>query len=292
MQCLKLKAYAKINLVLEVIGKFEDGYHEIATIFQTVNLFDDIAIRDRTEVLVTFINGEGINSDNNLVTKAVDLIQMETGCNYGAHITVTKRIPVGSGLGGGSSDAAAVLHGLNLKWNLRLTKSDLMKMASRIGADVPFFLEGGLAVGTGKGDSVRPLCNQHQNQGFFVLLDIPHSITEKTKSLYEALDPSLYTSGLKVKSFIRQHENGLFSPDSIYNVFTQLAKIYFPDFEYYRNSLYESGCEHVSLSGTGPVLFAPFQTKEEAEDVYHSLLAKGFTAHCVQSVTSERLDNG
>ena len=290
MQYLKLKAYAKVNLVLEVIGRLEDGYHDIKTIFQTVDLFDDIVIRDSTDVLVDFINGEGIDPRNNLVMKAVQIIREETACNYGTHITVTKRIPVGSGLGGGSSDAATTLHGLNLKWNLRLTKSTLKEMASRIGADVPFFLEGGLAVGTGKGDSLRVLCNQ--NQIFLVLVDIPHSFTEKTKFLYESLDPSFYTSGSKVSSFIRQHENGVFSPDSIYNVFTQLAEIHFPDFGYYKNSLYELGCEHVSLSGTGPVLFAPFQTKENAEDVCNRLLEKGIKAHCVHSVTSERVKNG
>ena len=262
---LKLKAYAKVNLVLEVMGKLDDGYHEIKTIFQTVNLFDDITIQGSTDVRVTFINGGGIDTQNNLVTKAVKLIQTETGCNDGAHITVIKRIPVGAGLGGGSADAAATLNGLNLIWNLRLTKTQLIKMASMIGADVPFFLEGGLAVGTGKGDSVRVLSNQPQV--FFVLLDIPHSLTEKTKFLYESLDSSLYTSGLKVNSFIMEHEKGIFSLDSIYNVFTQLAELYFPDFEYYRKTLSGLGCKHVSLSGTGPVLFALFQTKEAAEHV-------------------------
>tara|TARA_B100001123_G_scaffold351298_1_gene402188 strand:- start:818 stop:1690 length:873 start_codon:yes stop_codon:yes gene_type:complete len=290
MEYLKLKAYAKVNLVLEVMGKLEDGYHEIKTIFQTVNLFDDITVQGSTDVRVTFINGEGIDTQNNLVIKAVKLIQAEMGCNDGAHITVTKRIPVGSGLGGGSADAAATLNALNLIWDLRLTKTRLMKMASVIGADVPFFLEGGLAVGTGKGDSVRVLSNQHQV--FFVLLDIPHSLTEKTKFLYESLDPSLYTTGLKVNSFIREHEKGIFSLDSIYNVFTQLAELYFPDFEYYQKTLYGLGCKHVSLSGTGPVLFALFQTKEAAEHVCDSLLQKGIKAHCVQSVSSENVNNG
>ena len=290
MNYLALKAYAKINLVLEVIGKRDDGYHEIKTVFQTVTLFDDITIEDSTDVQVTFINGNGIDPQNNLINKAVELIHREMDCKSGVNITVTKQIPVGSGLGGGSADAAAILKGLNLMWNLHLTKTRLRSMASKLGADVPYFLEGGLAIGIGKGDSVRAL--SYEPDIFFVLVDVPHGLTEKTKRLYQTLTPSHYTSGVNVDSFVTLSRKQVFSFDSIYNVFTRLAESSFPELSYYKKHLYQLGCKHVSLSGTGPVLFAPIKSKDVAIGVRDGLLLKGIRAYCVQAINPKGAING
>ena len=155
---LKLKSYAKINLGLEVLGQLEDGYHELRTLFQTVDLADDLLLRPRREGVKVVCAHPLVPSDGtNLAARAAELLRGYAGVKRGVEVEIRKRIPVGGGLGGGSSNAAAVLMGLDRMWRLGLGPDGLHLLARKLGADVPYFLVGGTALGLGRGDDIYPL---------------------------------------------------------------------------------------------------------------------------------------
>src|SRR4030043_1892880 len=153
---LKYLAPAKINLVLEVLSKRADGYHEIRSLIQAINLCDvfSFELADETSFECT---EPSLQTSDSLVVQAAELLRKVGGYNKGAKIKLEKRIPWGAGLGGGSSDAAATLSALNRLWNLKLTISDLIEPAARLGSDVPFFIYGGTALIEGRGERVMPL---------------------------------------------------------------------------------------------------------------------------------------
>ncbi|MFC2144489.1 4-(cytidine 5'-diphospho)-2-C-methyl-D-erythritol kinase [Acidobacteriota bacterium] len=153
-------APAKINLDLRILGRRSDGYHEIQTLLQTIDLADDIrATQAPPDVLDLRVEPAGVVSSgsDNLMIRAAEALRRHTGVKAGARLELAKRIPVGAGLGGGSSDAAATLALLDVFWGLHLEPSELRALAADLGSDVPFFLTGGLAFATGRGEVVRPL---------------------------------------------------------------------------------------------------------------------------------------
>ncbi len=159
-QSVKIKTPAKINLLLHVKGKREDGYHEIVTVMQAIDLYDELLI-EKADNLELICTSPDIPSDeNNLVYKAAVKLREFTGINEGARISLKKNIPVAAGLGGGSSDAAAALSGLNRLWGLGLTVETLCGLGREIGSDIPFFLGGPTAAGYGRGDELIRLSNE------------------------------------------------------------------------------------------------------------------------------------
>ncbi|MFQ6108939.1 MAG: 4-(cytidine 5'-diphospho)-2-C-methyl-D-erythritol kinase [Candidatus Aminicenantales bacterium] len=156
---MKIRSYAKINLGLEILRKREDGYHEIKTLFQSIDFYDVLELSNlHTEGILLKGNDPSVCWDkNNLIHKAVALLRERCGLSRGVAIHVDKRIPPGRGLGGGSSNAAMTLYALNKMWELGLNKKELMTLGQELGADVPFFLEGGLCLGEARGDIVTPL---------------------------------------------------------------------------------------------------------------------------------------
>jgi 4-diphosphocytidyl-2-C-methyl-D-erythritol kinase len=154
----RFRSFAKINLGLEVVGRRGDGYHELRTLFATVSLHDIIEITpQRSGITVASDDPSLPTGDGNLAYRAVVAMQKAVGTFRGAHVFVRKRIPVGGGLGGGSSNAAAVLRALNLIWGCGFSTRDLTAPAGALGADVPYFLFGGPALGLGRGDAITPL---------------------------------------------------------------------------------------------------------------------------------------
>src|SRR4029453_2936723 len=152
---LVLNAAAKINLMLEVLGRRNDGYHEIVTVMQTVDLSDRLVVED-ADVLELRTTASDVPTDGtNLALRPAAAVGHGAGLSRGARTTVEKRIPVAAGLGGGSADAAAVLVGLNRLWGLRLSSARLAEVAVTLGMDVPFFLHGGAALGTGRGERLE-----------------------------------------------------------------------------------------------------------------------------------------
>jgi 4-diphosphocytidyl-2-C-methyl-D-erythritol kinase len=163
-----LPAPAKLNLFLHVTGRRADGYHELETVFELIDLYDSIDLTLRDDGRLTR-RGQlpGVPADTDLTVRAARLLARHTGCRMGVEITLRKAIPMGGGLGGGSSDAATVLMGLNRLWNLHLSRAQLMRLGLELGADVPFFIFGRSAYATGVGERLRP-CPQVQRS--FVLL--------------------------------------------------------------------------------------------------------------------------
>lgn len=157
---LAVNAPAKINLDLRILGRRSDGYHEVQTLLQTIDLIDDLrATTTSSDVLNLQVTPAGVVStgDDNLIVRAAEALRQHAGVKIGANLELTKRIPIGAGLGGGSSDAAAALVLLDALWGLHLHPSELQGLAAEVGSDVPFFLAGGLALATGRGEIVQPL---------------------------------------------------------------------------------------------------------------------------------------
>ena len=153
---LRIPAFAKINLSLEVIGRRDDGYHDVATILQTIDLADELALEPANTLSVT-CDDPGLAGESNIVWRAATNLASRAGILPRARIHITKRIPVAAGLGGGSADAAAALLGLNRMWELNLATPELHQVAATLGSDVPFLLTGGTALATGRGDVLHPL---------------------------------------------------------------------------------------------------------------------------------------
>ena len=156
---LSLLAPAKLNLFLHVLGRRPDGYHDLQSVFRCISLFDEIQIEKRPtdQPLTLSCNVDLGDPQDNLVLRAAALLQERSSTRYGAHVILKKQIPVGAGLGGGSSDAAAVLVGLNDLWSLNFTAAELQQLGAALGADIPFFIQGGDAWVAGLGERIEPL---------------------------------------------------------------------------------------------------------------------------------------
>jgi len=155
---LRLNAYAKVNLALDVLQRREDGYHEIETVLHTIALHDSITLRESGEGILVTTDDPSIPTDaGSLLYRTVALLREKYGVERPVEIEVRKRIPVAAGLGGGSADAAMTLIGLAQMWKLRLDRRELYALAARLGSDVPFFLGGGAAVARGRGERLQPL---------------------------------------------------------------------------------------------------------------------------------------
>lgn len=158
MKARLFRSFAKINLGLEVVGRLPGGYHELKTIFATVSLHDVVEIEESARGISVRSDHPGVpNDETNIAWRAAALMQEISGRKRGVRITLHKRIVPGGGLGGGSSNAATVLRALDRMWGLNLPKSELVEAAKTLGADVPYFLVGGPALGLGRGDLIRPL---------------------------------------------------------------------------------------------------------------------------------------
>ena len=156
---LRLLAPAKLNLSLRVVGKRPDGYHELETFFERIDLADELTFTPQSHGMTVTCDDPSLDcGPENLVTKAAAMVQETCGVQQGIAIHLIKRIPIASGLGGGSSDAATTLIGLRQLWDVRLSHPQLLELASRLGSDVPFFLEeAAFAIGRGRGDQCEPL---------------------------------------------------------------------------------------------------------------------------------------
>jgi len=273
---LTVYAPAKINLVLEVLGKDND-YHQISSIVQSIDLCDVLNFQLDEEVC--FECAVPSLKRDNLVTEAATLLKEITKCSLGTRIELRKHIPWGVGLGGGSSDAAATLLALNELWGLGLPLSELVRLASKLGSDVPFFIHKGTALVEGKGEKVTPLPSLPAT--CFVLLVPPlPKISDKTKQMYNNLRVADFTGG----QFVQQALSSLGQGKAIdhglmFNVFEMVAFDFFPGLDKYRKTLKESGAPGVYLAGSGPCLFTFFSGKEEAGELFSRLKKQGLECY-------------
>jgi len=272
---LTLHAYAKINLTLEILGKRSDGYHEIATVFQEIDLKDTLSFGEDRELKV-----EG----DDLALEAARLLQQEAGLSKGASISIKKNIPRAAGLGGSSSDAAATLRALNELWGLGFPLPRLVEVASRVSADTAFFLCGGTALGQGRGEHITPL--PPFPSSWLVLFRPPVNIPpSKTKSLYSFLNQSHFTRGQFTKSLVELLYKGReVPPSSLFNAFEKVAFTAFPGLEQYWQRFSALGADNIHLAGSGPALFTLVKDKAQGEKLYHALKREGLEAYLVRTI--------
>jgi 4-diphosphocytidyl-2-C-methyl-D-erythritol kinase len=271
-------AQAKINLTLETLKKRPDGFHEIRSVVQTINFGDKIKIGPSPKLDIKCNLPEWIAAKS-LVTKAISLLRNSTGVNQGALIEIEKRIPLSSGLGGDSSDAAAVLRGLNLQWNLKLSQRDLISYGAQLGSDVPLFLYGGTVLIEGRGEKIRPL---HPMPHMTVILLIPHiqKTENKTQQMYAQLSVRNYTPGTNTEDFINMLEGRATKPGmGLYNVFDEVALKFFAGLREYRQKFLEAGAADVHVAGSGPTLFTLTRDDIKAYDILKRLEGMGLEAH-------------
>jgi 4-diphosphocytidyl-2-C-methyl-D-erythritol kinase len=261
-------APAKLNLVLEVLGK-DDDYHRISSIVQSIDLCDVLNLELDDELRFE-CDVPGLRSDN-LVTEAAALLKESTGCSLGARVELHKRIPWAAGLGGGSSDAAATLLALNELWRLGLSVPQLVRLAWRLGSDVPFFVRKGTALVEGRGEKVTPLPPLPPT--CFVLLVPPLSkMPDKTKQMYGRLRVADFTRGEFTERALASLLRGKVVGRSLmFNVFERTAFEFFPQLGRYRKIMEEAGAAGVCLAGSGPCLFAAFSSREEAGELFSRL---------------------
>ena len=272
-----IEAPAKINLTLEVLGKRPDGYHEIRSVIQTLAFCDTLQISPAREISFKS-NLSGWSPEQSLVIKAVKLLKEATGCPGGAKIEITKRIPLMSGLGGDSSDAAAILRGLNQLWELRLTPQKLQGIAQELGSDVSFFLSGGTALMEGRGEKITPLPPMPHQWVILVIPKVPVS-PGKTKRLYSMLQPSHYTDGKITDKLIHSLKTGNRFPDSLlFNTFENVVFARGEEPADYRDHILKIGAPNIHLAGSGPTLFTFLEDKARAEDLTARLKNQGMAA--------------
>lgn len=279
---MKIKSFAKINLGLEVIGKREDNYHEIRTLFQTIDFHDVLEFHTIQENRILLEgNDETIPWDNtNLVFRAALLIKERTHLSKGMKIHVTKNIPAGKGLGGGSSNAAMTLFALNNIWELRLGKGELMDLGKRLGADVPFFLEGGLCLGEGRGDNIVPMADLSP---LYCLLVLP-PFSIMTAHIYNHFPLSL-TSESKDSKIIRFLDDRYFG--LLENRLEETVFSFYPQLKAQKSLLRDLGAELSLVSGTGAAVFGLFFERDEAEKVLNEV-EKNCPAFLIRTVSRER----
>ncbi|MCX5998365.1 MAG: 4-(cytidine 5'-diphospho)-2-C-methyl-D-erythritol kinase [Chloroflexi bacterium] len=264
------KAHAKINLSLEVVGKRHDGYHEIASVVQAIDLCDTLTF-EPAEGLRLASNVFEMVSPQNLICQAATALQNAAGCRMGASISLAKTIPLAGGLGGGSSDAATTLQALNAIWHLGLGLEELMTIGARLGSDVPFFLvDSTTALVQGRGDKVTKLPPLPET--WVVLVRPPITIPNKTFRMYASLDASSFTSGEHTRRLTemikRQTEIG---PECYCNAFERVAFSAFAEIEDWRCQLLAAGAGAVHLAGSGPALFTAVRSRSEGMSICNRL---------------------
>jgi 4-diphosphocytidyl-2-C-methyl-D-erythritol kinase len=282
---LILKAPAKINLFLEIKNKRDDGYHNLQSIMQTVALYDELSFEPSKTGIFIEVSGNFIsNGESNLVYKAAKIVKDCFNIDKGAVIYLRKRIPIGAGLGGGSSDAASAILGLIKLWNIKTTKQFLEKLAARLGADVPFFLTDGTALCEGIGDVVTPLKILRKLNVVLVNPDYEVSTSEaykKIKFIFKANE-----NLEKIKSCIA---DGTFNKKSAFDLcFNRFEEFIFPDnpeIVKIKNFLRNLNCASF-MSGSGATVFGIFDNESEKEFLQSQLSKTGWKFWFAEMVNS------
>lgn len=281
---IRLRAPAKVNLTLEVLRRRPDGYHEVATILQAVGLWDELALEE-AEALSFRCSVPELDGADNLVVKAANLLASEGNSNRGAAISLTKRIPVAGGLGGGSADAAAALVGLNALWGLGLSHERLSALAAQLGSDVPFFLSGGTAIATGRGELVTSL--PAVRLAWLVVVAPDVTLPRKTASLYGALTAADYAGGRATEHAVARLTKGAaLDAAMLVNAFERVAYRVFPSLASFADAMRAAGAERVHLAGSGPSLFTLAPDEASGKAMAERLSAGGLRAWCVPTVAS------
>jgi 4-diphosphocytidyl-2-C-methyl-D-erythritol kinase len=271
---LRIHSFAKINLALAVLGKRPDGYHEIRTVFQTIDLHDTLELWPSAALELECSGLTGVSPQQNLVWKAATALQQAGSVRQGARITLSKRIPAGAGLGGGSSNAAAALLGLRTLWRIQLSDSDLAEIAAGIGADVPFFLAGGTALGVGRGDEIYPLAEIAPSN----LVVIYPGEGVSTAEAYASLRFELTSRAAvhRIQRFCGRLQDSVDCATEFFNDFETSILPARPAIRQAREALLAQGATAARMSGSGSSVFGFFLDEESALAASRSVSREGW----------------
>ena len=278
---MQLRAYAKINLTLEVLGRRDDGYHEVVTVLQSVGLHDVLHIHSAPDIEFT-CSVEALEGKDNLVWRAATWLREVTGGQDGARIHLEKHIPEAMGLGGGSSDAAASMVGLSKLWGLSLSSDALSDIAAQIGSDVPFFLSGGTAKAEGRGEQVTSLPRIPRRWLLLLCRDI--TLPGKTGQLYRSLSADSYSDGSTYASAVGSIESGRFPSGYLRNTFDDVAHLVYHGTADAREAMRYAGASEVHLCGSGPGLYSVFESQTEGERATKHLQDGGWRTYLVSTI--------
>jgi len=270
MKRLKIQARGKINLALDIVGKYDNGYHAVDMIMQKINLHDTLICEKNDKEIIIHCdrNDVPINEDN-LIVKGIQGVKDYLNVDYGIEITLEKNIPVSAGLGGGSSDAASAIKAYNSLYKLGLTTEEMQKIGLSVGADVPFFFEGDCCRATGIGEKLRPI--KGLDTGWIVLCK--PNISVSTKEVYQALNYPLILSRPDVDAMERALENKDLAKVSKYlgNVLEQVTLERYSSVREIKEKLIQSEALGVLMSGSGPTVFGIFKDYDSGNKVYKKL---------------------
>lgn len=274
MDSYQMKAYAKINLGLDVIGKLENGYHEVRMVMQTVGIYDELRFTKCEKGIFLSSDCEELPlNEDNLIYKAARIMLEEYHIPSGVHIQLKKTIPIAAGMAGGSSDAAATFKGINRLFDLDASLEDLMRLGVRVGADVPYCILGGTALAEGIGDRITSL---NPAPECFVLVAKP-DIQVSTRYVYENLD----MEGIKehpdidgmVEAIWEESFQGML--DRMGNVLEDVTARQYPIVERIKKRMRDLGALNSLMSGSGPTVFGIFVNERIAREAFESLKAEG-----------------
>lgn len=266
----RIKAYAKINLGLDVVRRLENGYHEVKMVMQTVGIYDVLDFeRTAGGIVITTDSGELPTDENNLIYKAAKLMMETYHIGEGVKIHLEKHIPIAAGMAGGSTDAAATLKGMNRLFDLGCTLKDLMELGVKIGADVPYCVMGGTALAEGIGEKLTPLAPAPD---CYVLVAKP-DINVSTKYVYEHLDAQEIVKhpdidGM-VEAIAEESLQGIL--DRMENVLETVTVSAYPVIQTIKDRMKELGAINSLMSGSGPTVFGIFVEKDMARRAYDKL---------------------
>ncbi len=270
MNSYQIKAYAKINLGLDVLRRLENGYHEVKMVMQTVGIYDELTLtRTEAGITVTTDKEELPTDDNNLINKAARIMMEEYHLEGGIHIHLKKNIPIAAGMAGGSTDAAATFKGINRLFDLDCTLEELMKLGVRVGADVPYCVLGGTALAEGIGEKLTSL---NPAPDCYVLVAKP-DINVSTKYVYEHLD----AEGIEehpdidgmVEAIWEESLQGIL--DRMGNVLEHVTVKKYPVISDLKNRMRELGALNSLMSGSGPTVFGIFVNERLAREAFERM---------------------
>jgi 4-diphosphocytidyl-2-C-methyl-D-erythritol kinase len=278
---LVLRASAKVNLVLEVLGKRPDGYHELSTVMQAVDLFDRLTVEAAATITLETSEPALPTDDRNLVVRAARLLREAAGVEAGARIVLDKRIPLAAGLGGGSSDAAATLLGLNKLWGLRWRRERLVELAVKLGMDVPFFLGRGRALGTSRGEVLSSL----PGVGGYALVLVNPGVGLSTQEVYGRVPPGWCAKpdGTKRMLDALKKRNVARVAGALTNHLEHWVEPALPVIGRMKAALLAAGALGVAMSGSGPTVFGLARSLDQARQIQRRVNRGGWSTWAVRT---------
>ncbi|OXX83706.1 4-diphosphocytidyl-2C-methyl-D-erythritol kinase [Paraclostridium benzoelyticum] len=284
MNSIDLKSRAKVNLSIDVLGKREDGYHLVEMIMQTIDLYDKLKITEIEEnsILIKSNSLDIPLNEDNIMYKAVNLLKNQFNIEKGIEISIEKNIPVAAGMAGGSSNAAAVLVGLNKLWNLGLSENELKDIGLKLGADVPFCITGGSALAEGIGEELTNIKGLPENLNILVCKP---NIFVSTKEVYQSLNMDKVKRRPQNKELIDalQKEDVKFISENMVNVLEEVTSLNYSEIGQIEDIMIKNKALGSMMSGSGPTVFGLFDNKDCAIKAKEDLQAKYNQVYLVKS---------